>query len=285
MIKTLIFRCEDVILNLDILWFKIYEKLWYYLRHDSPWEDFEEVLKLREFYITETGTHSAYTLISQRYLPERDYVRFISETGLFLRKMGGSYLRLVPQMTSLVRNLRYYYKIVLVAEQNDLITKSIRKFALEKRFHHIVLHEPLKNRADFVNPLRQSLRKSRAEEAEAILISNRLSPDIAGARMLNIFQIKTAFDPAIRGFMAQNTRERQFVASIGRVAEYPEPGKIIRNVSATASSPAEISRVISQLEKGEKPKPENQVQKLQDAGFWDLVREILNPPMETGSGD
>ena len=101
MIKTVIFRLESVILSSEILKFKLYVILWYYLKRDAFWKDFDQLMELREQFIEEYKIINPLNTIAKRYLSDRDYERFKQEIKLYIQKYSSYYIKIIPGRYSL----------------------------------------------------------------------------------------------------------------------------------------------------------------------------------------
>jgi len=277
MLKTIIFRCENVILNDEYLQFKIYEKLWHYLRQDPAWSDFESVLKLREYYVSEQRSTSAHSMIATRHLSATYRIRFEQDIQLFLKKQGRFYLRPLPGMLPIVRNLKFYYKIVLIAEPGSIYHDADQKYRFNQLFHFTFLQEKTTDLQLFQNNLQSITRKTRSSEKETLLVSDQLQPDLRAAEKSGINTLQISFDPRTRGFQPQNYLEWKYFHSLNRLHKQKRasfPGRNKMNLQA--NSPSEVSGIISNLERGGAAVSSKSSGNI---SFWDLAREVFNPPV------
>lgn len=286
MLKAIIFRAEELIFNEDYLQFKLYEKLWHYLRSGPEWNDFETVLKFREYYLAEKKTIPPYEIIAAHYLSERDRKRFEQDVALFLKKQSSFYLRSIPAMLALIRNLKYYYKIALVANEGSLFEKVKRKYRFDRLFHYMTQLERSADINRFHQHLNFLIKQIRASTAETLLVSSYLYPDIFASEQQGIPALYTSFDARTRGFQPQNYYERKYYHSLQRSLESRKKDLTRQaRIEALATKPSEISKFISQLERtdsstGHEPvsiPPEN-------VTLWDMAQEIFtfpNPPEKT----
>jgi hypothetical protein len=274
MLKTIIFRCEEVILNDEYLKFKIYEKLWYYLRQDPTWADFEKVLKLREYYIIEQRSIPAYPAIASTQLSERNRIRFEQDIQLFLQKQSSFYLRTLPAMLAIIRNLKFYYKITLIARKGTLYQKADQKYRFDRLFHTVSLQEKTSDIRSFRQYLQEIMQQLQSSEKDTLLVSGYMYPDLAAAGQLGIFSLHTSFDPKTRGFRPQNYLEWQYYHSLTRIHQ-KIPSKV--KVFAEANQPSEVSSIINELEqKGAHSPATDHVVPPEEITFWDLVENIFN---------
>lgn len=278
MIKTVIYRAEGVILNEELVRFRIYEKLWYYLRHNPRWNKFEDVLKLRESYISRTGTSNAYQLIAMRYLPERDQQRFQQELQLFLKKLGNFYVRPVPGMLPINTSLNYYYRTVLIGNKGPFFEKARRKLGLNYNFNFIYTRNPAGDENSFRALLQEILQKTRSTPEETALITNKMIPDVLAARQLGIRTILTRFDLTTAGFMPQSNPERQYAASISKIPENVAELTSRVRPDAIARDPLQLVSIIQGMEEGRKTLPQEQPQDLRNITLWDIARQVLGIP-------
>ncbi len=278
MLKTIIFRAEEVIFSEDYLQLKIYEKLWQYLRLQSEWSDFETVLKFREYYLMEKKTTAPYEGIASHYLTESNRRRFEQDVQLFLKKQSHFYLRSIPAMLAIIRNVKYYYKIALIATHGPLFEKANQKYRFDRLFHFIALVEKSADIHLFHQHLQDLLKETRATTDETLLVSSYLFPDLSAGEQQGISTLYAHFSPRTRGFQPQNTNEWKYYHSLQRLYESRKK-ELSRQggIEAVATDTAEISTFISQLERAEsstihEPKstlPENFT-------LWDMAREIFS---------
>jgi FMN phosphatase YigB (HAD superfamily) len=277
MLKTIIFRCEEVILNDEYLQFKIYQKLWYYLRQDPAWVNFETVLKLREYYVSEQRSIPVYPAIASSHLSERNRIRFEQDVQLFLRKQSSFYLRTLPAMLAIIRNLKYYYKIALIARKGTLYQKADQKYRFDRLFHFVFLQEKTSDIHSFRQYLQEIMQHLRSSEKETLLVSSYMYPDLAAAGQLGILNLHTSFDPKTRGFQPQNYLEWQYYHSLKRIHQ-KIPSKV--KVFAVANHPSEVSNIINDLErKGAHSPATDHPAPPEKLAFWDLVEDIFNIPI------
>lgn len=280
MLKTVIFRCEDVILNEEYLQFKIYEKLWYYLRQDPAWTNFETVLKMRESYVSEQRNIPAYPAIASRHLSEMNRIRFEQDVRQFLRKQSSFYLRTLPAMLAIIRNLKFYYKIVLIAREGTLYQKADRKYRFDRLFHFVLLEEKTSDIGSFGQYLQKIVQHMRSSEKETLLVSGYIYPDLVAAGQSGILTLQISFDPKTSGFQPQNYLEWQYYHSLRRIHEQKienQSGRIKFNASATR--PSEVSRMIGDIERAGTQQPASgQSAAAKNETIWDLTREIFNTP-------
>ena len=276
MLKTIIFRCENVILNDEYLRLKSYEKLWHYLRQDPAWSDFDAVLKLREYYVSEQRTTSAHSVIATLHLSATNRLRFEQDIQLFLKKQSRFYLRPLPGMLPIVRNLKFYYQIVLIAQPGSLYQEAERKYRFNQLFHFTFLQEKAADVQLFQNFLQNIVRKTRSSEKETLLVSDQLQPDLIAAEKSGINTLQISFDPRTRGFQPQNYLEWKYFYSLDRIHKQKRTNLPGRNkMNLQANTPSEVSGIISNLERGgagEPSKPSGNV------SFWDLAKEVFNTP-------
>ncbi|MBN2365381.1 MAG: hypothetical protein EH225_05355 [Calditrichaeota bacterium] len=280
MIRTVIYRLEGVILNQELLRFKAYEKLWIYMRQDSRWQNFEDILKLRELYLKKRGTMEPYQDIAAHYLEERQLNRFRQEWDLFYRKMSNFYIRAIPGMLDLNKKLNFYYKTAVIGNAGAFFDKAMKKFGLDYNFNIILSQSTPMDESETHSLLQEILRKSRAAPEETVLFSERLHPDISAGEMLGLHTVWVTFDSKTKGFTPQSIRERQYMASLSRVPErLPARSMAMRQPFAVARKPRDLEKIIARLEEGEKlPRPLQPEEEKKQFTLWDIAKEILNIP-------
>ena len=282
MLKTIIFRLEGVILNDEYLNYKYYEKLWYYLRRDLKWQKFDTVLKLRERLLSGGRVKNPFEIIADRHLDKRDRERYFQEIEIFTNKYLPFYLRIVPGMLKTVQNLKYYYTTILFASREKFLQRVLHKFWLQ-RYFNMVLPEEFKGAKFSISEFFQNiLSKAKSEGNEAVLISDRLSTDIAAANHIGMYTIQARFDPKTKGIMAQNILERKYFESLRNVPELPQDPLQPKQIpQAVAHKPEHLLKRIQNLEAGNLPSEEEQkVSPAMKIDFWELVKQILNPNFE-----
>jgi phosphoglycolate phosphatase-like HAD superfamily hydrolase len=281
MYKTIIFRLEGIVLNEEILRFKIYELLWYYLRRYPEFEEFKQLLALKNRYSSKKMMTSPYIRIMQNHLTERDQERFRHETHIIEKKLGNRYVRKVPGMRSIIQNLRYYYHIVFLARDSAVTRNAVWKFQWEDYTRFLPSGDSTLNPASFKESLMQIMKETRANPNETIVVSEYQFPDIQSARQVGSTTITTDYSLRIKGFTPQSFREREYVSSI-EGEDVTNPFQIFRNPPEPANmikSPQELVKKLESLEENQPSKPQYEQENTPDS-LWDLAKKILNPPLE-----
>jgi FMN phosphatase YigB (HAD superfamily) len=281
MYKTIIFRLEGVVLNEEILKFKVYELLWYYLRRYPEYGEFKQLLVLRNRYSSKKMMTPPYIRIMQNHLTERDQERFQHEIGILEKKLGNRYIRKVPGMRSIIQNLRYYYHIVLLARDSSVTRNAVWKFQWEDHTRFLPFGDSTLSPASFKESLMQIMKDTRAKPNETIIISEYQYPDIQIARQAGMTSIITDYSLRVKGFTPQNFREREYVSSI-EGEESPNPFQIFRTPPVPGNmvkSPQELVKKLESLEENQ-PSISQYEQENSPDSLWDLAKKILNPPME-----
>jgi phosphoglycolate phosphatase-like HAD superfamily hydrolase len=281
MYKTIIFRLEGVLLNEEIFKFKIYELLWYYMRRNPENKSFKQLLELRNRYAAKTLAIPPYHLIIRNHLSEIDQSNILTEIALLERKLSNRYLRKVPGIMVIIQNLKYYYKIYLLARDSTVTRNAVKKFGWKDQIYYLKSGDGSVNPSYFRDSLLQIIKLTRAETSETIFIGEFEFPDIQVARQSGISTIRTDFSFRSKGFAPQNIMERQYVSAIEEKSPAGpldflrkpfEPGLSVKN-------PDQLVKRIQDLEENRPTIPE--YQKIEDkTNMWDIAKKILNPPIE-----
>jgi FMN phosphatase YigB (HAD superfamily) len=282
MIKTIIIRLEESLLTTDLLKFKYYEKLWYYLRRHSDWREFEKVLSLREYFLLQRKFKKPYEIIADRHLSERERSRYRQEINIFFQKHLSFYLRLIPGIRTINKNLTYYYTTVLFASSEKLYDMAIKKYWLDRYFNITLFEKSLMDTTAEIDFFHKILDKTKSVSHETVLISNRLSSDITAGNQLGIITVQTQYDLASKGIMPQNINERKYFESATRVPEEPtQPTNSLQIPLAVIKRSDEILNTIKEFESNAPTKMESVPLKRDlKTNIWDITKQILLPPME-----
>jgi FMN phosphatase YigB (HAD superfamily) len=282
MIKTIIIRLEDSLINTDLLIFKYYEKLWYYLRRHPDWREFEKVLSLREYFLLERKLNKPYQIIADRHLSGREDSRYQQEINMFFQKHLSFYLRLIPGIRTIIKNLTYSYTTVLFTSSEKLYDMALKKYWLDKYFNLTLFEKSLIDATAGFDFFRKTMDKTKSESHETVLISSRLSSDITAGNQLGIITVQTKFDLKSKGIMPQNINERKYFESVTRVPEEPtQPTNSSQIPQAVVEKSGDILNTIKEFESGEPVKKEwAQLKPNLKTNIWDIVKQILIPPME-----
>lgn len=284
MYKTIIFRLEGVVLNEEIFTFKIYELLWYYMRRNPENKSFKQLLELRNRYATKALAIPPYHLIIRNHLSEIDQSNILTEIAMLERKLSNRYLRRVPGIMVIIQNLRYYYKIHLLARDSTITRNGVRKFGWKDQIHYLKSGDGSVNPSHFRDSLLQIIKLTRAETAETIFIGESEFPDIQVARQSGISIIRTDFSFRSKGFTPQNIMEREYVSAIEEKLP-ASPLNFLRksfDPDLSVKNPEQLVKRIEDLEENRPTIPEYQ-NKVATNNIWDIAKKILNPPIEPDS--
>jgi len=277
MIKTILYRLEGVILNEELLRFKFYEILWYYLRREKEWSDFGQLMKIRDFLASNNQGGSLFLTIAEHYLSPREYEKYKQQIDYFGRKHSSLYSRLVPGIRTVIQTTNYYYQNAIFAGDERRLLFALRQYRLSNLFYYATSesdNQKVAGRQFF----QKILAKTRSEPSETVLISNRLESDIVAAKALGMPTIQARFETGTRGFFPQNQQEKLYFQSLEKIGDWPKiAAKRGQLPMAIAGSPDEIVRIIQEMEAGE-PVTEPSGELSAAPTFSDLMRQLLAPP-------
>jgi FMN phosphatase YigB (HAD superfamily) len=278
MIKAIIFDLEGVILNDELLRYKYYEILWYYLRRQPQWKDFNKLIRMREYIISQSGDKKAYLTIAKRYLTPREYENFRSEIKYFANRYDFHYLKTVPGMRNLVHTTDYYHQTVLYSHNFELLKKSLDQFWLKLYFSHDTLESAQKGASTY-DMLRKILEDTRANPREAVFFSTHIQ-EIGVARGMGIRTILVRFDSRHRGIMPQSKQERAYFGSEDRLTGESR-SKLFRHREAekVVHNPEEISRYLQEAVSEIEQSSEKQAPEEKEVNIWNVFEEIFAPPL------
>jgi phosphoglycolate phosphatase-like HAD superfamily hydrolase len=278
MYKTIIFRLEGVVLNEEILKFKIYEKLWYHLRRNPEYGSFKELLDLRNRYAAKGSPMPPYIPIIRNHLTEIEQVNILEDIALLERKMSNRYLRKVPGITAIIQSLRYYYKIYLLARDSVVTRNAVKKFGWDKNVYYLKTGDGNVNPSHFRETLNQLINISRTTPAETIFVGEIDFPDIQVAQQSGISTIKTTFSFQNKGFTPQNNTERLYVESIERESTTGPMNLLSKafNSDSAVKNPEQLIKRIEDMEESRPTTPQYQKEESK-ISIWDIAKKILNP--------
>ena len=279
MIKTVIFRLESVILSSEILKFKLYVILWYYLKRDAFWKDFDQLMELREQFIEEYKIINPLNTIAKRYLSDRDYERFKQEIKLYIQKYSSYYIKIIPGINQTIRTINYYYQTILFSEDKNIFERGLKKFWVDNYFKFSLYKD---RNIPIVDFLKSILNKSRSKSSETIIVSNQLHNDLIPANELGLYTIRVKYDIPTQGILPQGIMERKYFDSIKR--QESEKQYFLTRVSRIekiAERPKDIHKIIQEIEgKGEHSLDSEKQPNEKEFSLWNLTKDILLPPLE-----
>ena len=278
MYKTIIFRLEGVILNEEILKFKIYETLWYHIRRNPEYKSFKQLLELRNRYATKGSTILPYIPIIRNHLTEIEQANILKEIELLERKMSNRYLRKVPGITAIIQSLRYYYKIFLLARDSVVTRNAVKRFGWDKNVYYLKTGDGNVNPSHFQDTLNHLINISRATPAETIFIGEIDFPDIQVAQQSGLSPIKTDFSFSTKGFTPQNIMERQYVEAIDKESSTGPLNFLSKAFESdvTVKNPEQLIKRIENMEESRPTTPQFQ-KKEKTISIWDIAKKLLNP--------
>jgi len=161
-IKTIILDCDGVILDSNMAYEKVIEKI-----HDRHGKHFSKKEILSHF-----GEHPK-KVIEELYHKRdvekiyKDYVKAIS-SRLFKR-----HIKIHPRTKGTLRKLKKNYTLVLASGslRRDLHTK-LRKFGLGKYFDHVISGDDVRRAKPDPAMIKKALRLTRRKSSEAIYVGD-----------------------------------------------------------------------------------------------------------------
>jgi len=278
MYKTIIFRLEGVVLNEEILKFKIYEILWYHLRRNPEYRSFKQLLELRKRYAAKGTTIHPYIPIIRNHLTENEQTNILEEIALLERKMSNRYLRKVPGITAIIQSLRYYYKIYFLARDSVVTRSAVKKFGWDKNVYYLKTGDGYVNPSHFLDTINNLINISQSTPEETIFIGEIDFPDIQVAQQSGISPIKTNFSFTTKGFTPQNITERHYVEAIDKESTAGSLNFLSRafDPDITVENPVQLIKRIENMEESRPPAPQYQ-KKDSTVSIWDIAKKLINP--------
>lgn len=277
-IKNIIFKA-GVVLNDDLLYFKYYEILYYYLRREPEWNDFNRIIQLREYFTSKYRIQDPYLEMARRYLSARDFARFKQEIDLFTKKAGLSYIKIIPGIKSILQPLNYYYQIILFNSKTIDFNRISRKFQLNFYFGKIIDERVNNQKFSSSNSVLIALKKLKAQANETIYISDLPDSEMLDAQKLNMFTIQTAFSPVTKGVLPQSMYERVYFNSVEKIPRFAPNISSAIIPDEVAKHPADILKMIADFDKISGKPPAAPEEKEEIETLWDVAKTILFPTL------
>jgi HAD superfamily hydrolase (TIGR01509 family) len=290
MIKTVFFDLDNVIISEDLLYFKYFEILWMFLRkQDWKWT-FERIIKEKKNLVQQYGDPNPHITIAKYYLSEKDAKDYLSQIRYFTKKHRTKYIKVIPGISFVIRNLNHAYNLGIIANQSIDDYSFLTKFKITAPFKTVALSSKLKHAKPDPAIFLWALEKAKTRPEEAVMIGDRIDLDILPAQRLGMHTIQVLFDYKTRGIFPQSNREKLYFASGG---EKPTGSKEKLLValshlqqseipSAIARSPDEILTRITEFETEFTGSPETPLaeetapDEIQEEKSWrDILREIV----------
>lgn len=279
MFKTIIFKLENVILDDEILRFKYFEALWFFLRRLEQFREFSTILRLREAFIKRGQRDRVYLTIARRYLTEHDYAKYKDEIRLINRKYLHYYLRLIPGMKDIIQISRFYFQIALFAHNRYLLPIALNRYSLKLNFKYYYQDSDVLDFGQVQAVLEKLLRETHSTADQAILVSNDLETDIAAANQLGIYTILANFGQDIMGAIAHNSREKQYLESLKRIPDsLRRPRNRLQQPGTTVKTSLELARTFQRISSEKEGEPEKQPVNVKQ-NLMDLLREAMEEPV------
>ncbi len=284
MYKTVIYKLEGVLLDDAILQFKYYELLWFYLRRQEAYREFESVLREREKLARTHKVSRPYLTIARQHLSRSDFERYQQEVNILSRRYYHYFVRLIPGMKEVVRVSGYYYQNVLFAQQPFFLEVALRRYSLRLYFRQAQAGFRTSDPSTLEAILNKILEKTRTPARQAILISNSQIPEIAVANRMGLFTIQTRFRASSMGLSFREYRQKLYLKSLEKFPEgLPAPGlfqRLSARPGAVVHSPEELAQKLQEL--ASKPQtaeptptqPESET-KERPKTIWELIKEAL----------
>jgi len=273
-IKTIFFDIGDVLINEDILRFKYYELLWYYLRkYDASWT-FERIIKTREELVDDFGDPAPHWTIARQVLPEWEWKRYREEVQYFTRRRALGYLRAIPGMRYVLQNLFRFYTLGVVANQPRLAHRFIKQFGFQQFFRVVILSEEVNVKKPDPRIFQLALEQTHTQPDQAVMIGDRIDNDIVPAKSLGMKTILLKLTSREKGVFPQTDRERLYFTSLDTLPNWPQkPRKRIEVPDATVHHIYDLPTIIQQMDGEAHPMEVPEEEK--EVSIWDVFKEVL----------
>ena len=279
MIKTVFFDIGDVLINEDILRFKYYEILWYYLRKHDPGWTFERIIKTREELVDDFEDPAPHWTIARQVLPDWEWKRFKEEIQYFTRRRAPGYIRAIPGVRYVLQNLIRFYTLAIVANQPQTAHRFIKQFGFQQFFKVVVLSEEVHIKKPDPRIFQLALEKTRTEPQHAIMIGDRIDNDIVPAKSLGMKTVLLKLNSREKGIFPQTDRERLYFSSLDAIPNWPQkPRKRTEVPDAVVTQINDLPGIIEQMD-GEAHPMEVPIEE-KETSLWDIFKEVLEELQE-----
>lgn len=249
MIKTIFFDLDNVIFTDDLLYFKYAEILWMFLRKlDWNWtfkKVIDNYIALKEKY----DDPNPHLTIARKYLSEKGFRDYRSQVEYFNRKHRNKYIKIIPEMSWVIRNLNHGYHIGIIANQKKKDFDFITSFKLSIPHKIVALSSELKYAKPEPEIFLWALEKAQTKPEEAVMVGDRWDLDIQPAKRLGMHAVRALFDYQTKGISPQNNRERLYFSALENIPVRSERPLFQRTLpTPIAKKPVEIIDRINELD-------------------------------------
>ena len=283
MIKTIFFDLDNVIFSEDLLYFKYHEILWMFLRKfDLKWT-FERIIEIRKNLVEKYDDPNPHITIARNYLSEKGFRDYKSQIQYFNRKNRNKYIKIIPGISYVIRNLNHHYNLSVIANQSNKDYNFITNYKIALPFQTVAISSKLNLSKPQPEIFLWALEKTKTNPDEAVMIGDRWDLDIRPAKSLGMNTIQTIFNYKTKGIFPQSSREKLYFNSLKKYEIKPlkrlfQPEMI----TPTAKTPEEIQTRISELEGQSHTQSNSDLdlnEKIEEIsvekGLWDIFKEIM----------
>lgn len=287
MIKTVFFDLDNVIYNEDLLYFKYFEILWMFLRkQDWNWT-FERLVEEREYLVEKYGDAYPHLTIAQHYLQGNALRDYRNQIQYFSRKHRNKYIKIIPGMQYIIRNLNYAYRLGIIANQSREDFDFLTHFKMTLQFSTVAISSQVGYSKPNPEIFLWALHKAKTKPEEAVMVGDRWDEDILPAQNLGMNTVQVRFDHKTKGISPQNHREKLYFSSLENLVPPSKRSIFQRQIpSPTARKPQEIltrieefkepSTVPTQVEfEGEGFEEEKREERREEKSWWDVFKEVM----------
>jgi len=283
MIKTIFFDLDNVIFTDDLLHFKYAEILWMFLRKlDWNWtfgKVINNYIALKQKY----DDPNPHLTIARKYLSEKGFRDYKSQIEYFNRKHRNKYIKVIPEMSWVIRILNHGYHIGIIANQKKQDFDFLTNFKLSIPHRIVALSSELKYAKPEPEIFLWALDKTQTKPEEAVMVGDRWDQDIQPAQRLGMHTVRVLFDYQTKGISPQNDRERLYFSALEKIPVRSERPFLQRTLpTPIAKKPVDIINRINELDE-KIPAPsdpelaaEKRREDVAEGKNWkDVLREIL----------
>ncbi len=283
MIKTVFFDLDNVIFNEDLLYFKHYEILWMFLRKQDWRWIFDRLIEEREFLVGNYNDPNAHLTIARKYLTAKELQDYKNQIQYFTRKHRNKYIKIIPGMQYVIRNLAHGYHLGIIANQSGEDYDFLTNFKLSLLFRTVAISSKLKYSKPNPEIFLWALQQSKTNPEEAVMVGDRWDLDILPARRLGMNTVQVSFDYKTKGIFPQSNREKLYFDSLERVHNWSEKSIFQKQVpSVIANNPQGILVKIQEFEEQPTAPSELDLEERsikeeggEEKSWWDILKEIM----------
>ena len=301
MIKTVFFDLDNVIINEDLLYFKYFEILWMFLRkQDWKWT-FKRIMEEKENVVQRYGDPNPHITIAKYYLSEKDAKDYLSQIRYFAKKHRNKYIKVIPGISFVIRNLNHAYNLGIIANQSVDDYNFLTNFKITAPFKTVALSSKLKHAKPDPAIFLWALEDAKTRPEEAVMIGDLIDLDILPAQRLGMHTIQILFNYKTKGIFPQSNREKEYFNS-KRIESDGSKENILSAISSLqairrsddlrqiatpsviARSPDEILKRITEFETESTKSPETAFEEggeespeevREEKGWRDILKEII----------